>query len=258
MSQYKRIFIIGHPGAGKALLAKTLADKLGWQFVNADFELEFRIGQTMSEIVGQQGEQGFHRCESEILSSLQGQEHIVVTTDASIVCSEKNRQLLSNEFVVYLEASTSIQLERTIRNPKPLLLIGNLESFLNKLHQKRDDLYKQMASISINSDDSALEKHVTTIVSAIADNKAEIPEANQNTIDINDLIIFHKSQHNPVHLSRQQAKCLKLLAQGKSSKAIARELNLSHRTVEGVIAMTIEQLGCVSSKELIALYHEQP
>jgi len=33
MSQIKRIFIVGHPGAGKALLAKALAEKLGWRSI---------------------------------------------------------------------------------------------------------------------------------------------------------------------------------------------------------------------------------
>jgi len=51
---------------------------------------------------------------------------------------------------------------------------------------------------------------------------------------------------------------VKLLAQGKSSKEIARMMNISYRTVEGYLAQAMEQLGCVSSKELIALYHHKP
>ena len=52
MSIYKRIFIIGHHGAGKALVAKTVAEKLGWQFIDTDFGLEAKIGRKLSEIVG--------------------------------------------------------------------------------------------------------------------------------------------------------------------------------------------------------------
>ena len=40
------------PGAGKALVAKTLAKKLGWQFIDANFDLEFRVGDTFQDILG--------------------------------------------------------------------------------------------------------------------------------------------------------------------------------------------------------------
>lgn len=33
MIKPKRIFIVGHMGAGKALLAEALAKKLGWQYI---------------------------------------------------------------------------------------------------------------------------------------------------------------------------------------------------------------------------------
>jgi tRNA A37 threonylcarbamoyladenosine biosynthesis protein TsaE len=35
MSKPKRIFIVGHMGAGKALLSEALAKKLGWQYIDA-------------------------------------------------------------------------------------------------------------------------------------------------------------------------------------------------------------------------------
>ena len=50
MNSYKRIFIIGQPGAGKDLLAKTLAEKLGWEFINANLDLETRVGRTIRTV----------------------------------------------------------------------------------------------------------------------------------------------------------------------------------------------------------------
>lgn len=72
-----------------------------------------------------------------------------------------------------------------------------------------------------------------------------------------DLTFFHKIMHTPVQLGAQQALSLKYLAQGLSAKEIAREMNLSFRTVEGTLAKVMELLGCTSSKELIALYHSK-
>ena len=78
------------------------------------------------------------------------------------------------------------------------------------------------------------------------------------TLQKRDLIIFHKTSHTPVELTQQQARCLKLLSQGMSAKEIAKTMNISFRTVEGLIAKMIETLGCSSSKELISLYLYKP
>jgi len=260
MSQYKhnRIFIISHPGAGKALLAKTLAEKLGWKFIDADLGLEFHVGQTLTEIIGKQGEEELYRCQSEIITKQLQSENIVVTTDASIVCSDKLRQLLSNEFVVYLQVSTSIQMERTLRQPAPLLLVADMKTFFDKLHHERDDLYAESADLTINSDDNALEEHVMRVMKIISNDQSIKNINKQVQLDERDLTFYHKKTHVLTRISDQQAICVKLLAQGKTSKEIAKEMNISYRTVEGHISNVMELLGCASSKELIALYHDKP
>lgn len=253
--KHNRIFIIGHPGAGKALLAKTLAEKLGWKFIDADLGLEFRIGRTVKEIL-ERGEDKFYLCQAEILTEQLKKEDIVVTTDASIICNEKLQQLLSNEFVVYLQVSTSVQMERTSRNPAPLL-VTDTKVFLDRLHHERDNLYTELADVTINSDDSALEEHVSRIITIISPNQSFQFTNQQVQLNERDLILFHKKTHTPTRISDQQATCIKLLAQGKSSKEIAKEMGISYRTVEGHIANVIELLGCSSSKELISLYFDK-
>lgn len=39
--------------------------------------------------------------------------------------------------------------------------------FLDDLHQKRDALYEKVASLTVNSDDNALEKHIKEVVDAV-------------------------------------------------------------------------------------------
>ena len=168
MSQDKRIFIVGHPGAGKALVAKMVAEKLGWQFINSDLGLETSIGLFLAEIVGKpQGVESFFQCQTKILTNQLTKEKIVVGTDASLLASEKNRQLLASEFVVYLKVSTAAQLERTSKNPASLLPISDYTDFLDKLHHERDSVYEKAAKLIINTDDNALEEHVLSIVNAI-------------------------------------------------------------------------------------------
>jgi DNA-binding CsgD family transcriptional regulator len=69
--------------------------------------------------------------------------------------------------------------------------------------------------------------------------------------------LFHHELNLPINFPKQQARCLVLMVQGKSAKEIAKELNISFRTVEYYFDKTRKQLGCSSNKKLIALYGDQ-
>ncbi|MFT4558883.1 MAG: shikimate kinase, partial [Planctomycetaceae bacterium] len=51
--------LIGYRATGKSTLAKPLAERLGWSWVDADVELECRAGRTIREIFDTDGEQEF-------------------------------------------------------------------------------------------------------------------------------------------------------------------------------------------------------
>lgn len=105
---------------------------------------------------------------------------------------------------------------------------------------------------------SNLDKQIADLILNIFEKNNVVPVINKMSLDRKDMVLFHKLLGTAFYLPVHQAMCLKLLAQGKSSKEIARILDISHRTVEGYIAKMIDELGCASSKELIALYHDQP
>ena len=166
MAKPKRIFIVGHSGAGKGVLAEALAKKLGWKYIDADFGLAPTIGRSVAEILGNQGEKSFNQCLTDILSAQMKQENIVVTTDDSIVCDEKNRALLSSEFTVNLKVGIKVQLERISVN-RPLLPTSDYQAFLNKLRQERDAFYNEVSSFSLSSDNGAIEEHVASVIKAL-------------------------------------------------------------------------------------------
>ena len=151
MSKPKRIFVVGHMGAGKALFSEALAKKLDWQFIDANPSLERYIGRSLNEIFGKQGEEAFHRCEAEIISHYIGKENIVIVMEESVIATEENRKLLSSEFVVYLKVSVPTQIERMKGGRIPLLPIPDLKAFLDKQHLERDSLFEEVATLVIDS-----------------------------------------------------------------------------------------------------------
>jgi shikimate kinase len=165
MTKPKRIFIVGHMGAGKSLRGDALAKKLRWQYIDANPGLERYIGRSLNEIFGKQGEEAFHRCEAEIISHYIGKEHVVVILEEAVIVTKENRELLSNQFVVYLKVSTEVQLKRWPEGRTPLLPIADRKAFLDKQHLERDSLFEEVATLTIEFS-SAIEEDINKIIKA--------------------------------------------------------------------------------------------
>lgn len=164
--QHNQVFIVGHSGAGKGVLAQAIAEKLGWKFVNADvLGCASHTGRKTQDTLGKDGQAHFHRTLNDILSHLLTQEKIVVTTDTDIVCDQTARELLQSTFTVHLDVSTPIQIER-LSNYRPLLPV-DFEALLNELHEERDSLYQSVASFSLSSDDGNIDAHAQAVIEAM-------------------------------------------------------------------------------------------
>lgn len=166
MTKPKRIFVVGHMGAGKALFSEALAKKLQWEFIDANPSLERYIGRSLKEIMGQQGEDAFHRCEGEIISHYRRQDQAVILLEEAVIVSEQNRQLLATECVIYLKVSVSTQLERMKSGRKPLLPIPDLKAFLEQQHHERDPLFEEVATVSLDS--VSVDPDVDHVISALS------------------------------------------------------------------------------------------
>ncbi|KTD35178.1 shikimate kinase I [Legionella nautarum] len=164
MTKPERIFVVGHMGAGKALLSEALAKKLGWQYIDANPSLERYIGRSLHDILGKQGEAAFHQCENEIILHYLSKKQIVVVLEEAVIATEENRKLLSSQFVVYLQVTTAVQLERMKGGRIPLLPIPDLKAFLDKQHHERDSLFEEVATLTIDS--VSVDEDVAKIIEA--------------------------------------------------------------------------------------------
>jgi shikimate kinase len=169
MIKPKRIFVVGHMGAGKALLSEALAEKLGWKFIDANPSLERYIGRSLNEILGNEGEAAFHRCEAEIISHYNSKEQVVVVLEEAVIATEENRKLLSTECVVYLKVSTATQMERMKGGRIPLLPIADVKAFLDKQHLERDSLFEEVATLTMDS--ISVDEDVNKIIDVLQLNK---------------------------------------------------------------------------------------
>ena len=61
--------LIGYRATGKTTLARLLAERLGWDWIDADVEIERRAGKSIARIFAEQGEPAFRDLEAGIIPS---------------------------------------------------------------------------------------------------------------------------------------------------------------------------------------------
>lgn len=64
------IYLTGFMGSGKSTIGHILADRLGWEFVDIDAEVEAAAQMTVTQIFETKGEAEFRRLETEMIRDL--------------------------------------------------------------------------------------------------------------------------------------------------------------------------------------------
>jgi shikimate kinase len=152
--QRGNLYLVGLPGAGKSTLGRMLARRLGLIFVDADAELEARLGVTIPTIFEIEGEDAFRDREEATLADLVLRTGIVLATGGGVVIRARNRlRLRENGTVLYLHADPSTLRERTRRSRhRPLLIAADPLARLAELYAQRDPLYREVAHSVIESE----------------------------------------------------------------------------------------------------------
>ena len=146
------LFLVGLPGAGKTTLGRQLARRLGKAFVDADVELEQRLGVSIPTIFEIEGEASFRDREQAVLADLAARTGIVLATGGGVVLRPANReQLKANGTVVYIHAEPPMLWERTRRSRHRPLLNNTTDQLgrLAELYGIRDALYREVADLVI-------------------------------------------------------------------------------------------------------------
>jgi len=148
---YKRIYLVGLPGAGKSTLGQALADRLGWDFLDTDRLVEAKAGNSISVLFLKQGEQAFRVLESEVLSECSVKTGVVVATGGGAPAHPGNMELmLSSGLTVWLNPNLD-EIARRLRSnsgQRPLLQeseSNGIEVRLSELLEQRSRFYRKAA-----------------------------------------------------------------------------------------------------------------
>jgi shikimate kinase len=181
----RALFLVGMMGAGKTTVGKRLARRLGWPFVDADRELEARLGVPVQTIFELEGEPGFRRREAALIDELTQRTDVVFATGGGAVLDAGNREALRTRGrVVYLRASVGDLWHRLRRDKvRPLLRTADPRARIEELVARRDPLYREIAHLTIDTGRQPVEQVVDAILDRLGQSAPAAPPTDEPASD---------------------------------------------------------------------------
>ena len=159
------ITLIGMPGAGKSSIGVVLAKVLGYQFIDSDLLIQKAEKRTLSEIIADEGTEGFKAIENRVNASIQVENTVIATGGSVVYCDEAMQHLKSEGVVVYLKISLEL-LSRRLGNLKGRGVVLKEGQTLASLYE-RVPLYEKYADIVVDEEDKDLEGSLQVVLEAL-------------------------------------------------------------------------------------------
>jgi len=168
-----RVVLIGLRCSGKTTVGRAVAERLGWDFVDADEELLARAGRTIADIFAADGEPAFRALEKETLADLCRRKKVVIATGGGAVLDPENVTAMREDaLVAHLDAPTDVLWRRMQTDPvtgeqRPALTDLDGKAEMETAARKRAPLYEAARHLVIDTEELDAEAAAEAIVEAL-------------------------------------------------------------------------------------------
>jgi shikimate kinase len=139
------VYLVGMPGAGKSVVGKELAGRLGVPFVDLDRQIERSSGKRVADIFSETGEAAFRALEAAALTDASTHDPGVVACGGGVVLEPANRITLRNTGIaVFLDVALP-QLMSRVQPAADRPLIRS-DGDMARLLAEREPLYREFAA----------------------------------------------------------------------------------------------------------------
>ena len=138
------ISLIGMAGAGKSSIGKKLAEHLNFDFIDSDLLIEKRYGQSLQDILNQNGNEKFKEIEEGALLSVEFNQIVLATGGSAVFCDTAMEYIKENSTVIYLEV-TYEDISARISNFSERGLIKRPDQTIQEAYKEREGRYQNFA-----------------------------------------------------------------------------------------------------------------
>ena len=143
------LYLVGFMGTGKTTVGRAVAQRLGFECIDTDHEIEREQGRTIAEIFAKDGERVFREMERRFVETDPRTSRTVVACGGGLVVQPGMAEMLRQRgIVICLHASIETILARTARNrTRPLLAVGDPDARARALFAEREPLYRSSGTL---------------------------------------------------------------------------------------------------------------
>jgi shikimate kinase len=150
----RKVLLVGMMGAGKSVVGRLVASRLGWPHGDSDDQVQKTTGRTVAQIFAERGEAAFRSEESQVLAEAMTREGPLVLSVAggAILAADNRRLLRGGGLVVWLRAEPATLARRVAAGNHRPLIAGDPLGRLTLLDAERRPLYQDLADVVIDVD----------------------------------------------------------------------------------------------------------
>ena len=139
------LYFVGFMGTGKSAVGRTVAQRLGYQFIDSDQSIEETQGRSIKEIFESDGEAAFRKMEKSFVEAGHPNEDCVVSCGGGLIAQLGILERIQSKGpVVCLLAAPQTIFERVIGSKKrPLLNVENPLAKIEELLKEREPIYRK-------------------------------------------------------------------------------------------------------------------
>ena len=154
------------PASGKSTVGVILAKILGYNFVDADIVIQEKENRKLSEIIEQEGVDGFIDIENRINAGIEVEKTVISTGGSAVYGKEAMDHYKNIGKIVYLKVDMDI-LTKRLKNAKQRGVVMKDGQSLVSLYNERSVLYEKYADVTIEEGNKTIEEVIADLLAAL-------------------------------------------------------------------------------------------